>query len=52
MRRLAIIFLVWTVCQIPKSCLTFAGIDYPIYNKDSANDEKEDLKQALLIFVL
>ena len=56
MKRLVLIFVLWSICLIPKAIFTLVGINNPLSLSfswdDFKGDQSDDLKRALIIFVL
>ncbi|CDW78465.1 tkl family protein kinase [Stylonychia lemnae] len=52
MKRLAIIFGIWTICMIPKASLTLSGYQYVSNDQSDQNsNDQNDLKTAILTFL-
>lgn len=52
MKRLAIIYSIWTVCMIPKASLALAGYKFLESDADQESDSNpDDLKTAILTFL-
>lgn len=49
MRKLTLIFVIWTACQLPKAIFTLARLKTT--PEDDPFDQQDDLKTALIMFI-